>query len=101
VRKEEDGSVAGVAIADLDHDGKLDLVQFEGASSGLLSEHDYEQAREVLEPGASAAILIYENTWAAPFVSAVRKSGAELVSSGRIPADALLEALDAREAAEV
>ena len=101
VRKEEDGSVAGVAIADLDHDGSLDLVQFEGASSGLLSEHDYEQARDVLEPGASAAILIYENTWAAPFVSAVRKSGAELVASGRIPADALLEALDAREGAEV
>jgi len=101
VRKDEDGTIEGVAIADLDHDGTLDLVQFEGASSGLLSEHDYEQARDVLEPGASAAILIYENTWAAPFAAAARRSGAEFVASGRIPVDALLEALEQREAAEV
>src|SRR5512144_2185118 len=66
VRKNEDGSVQGLAVTDLDSDGSLDLVQFEGASSGLLGEDEYQDASEVLEPGASAAILVYENTWAAP-----------------------------------
>lgn len=99
VTREEDGTVKGLTIADLDADGKLDLAVFEGASSGLLSQHDYDQASEVLEPGASAAILIYENRWAAPFAAAVRRSGAQLVASGRIPGDVLMEALG--EGAEV
>jgi Family of unknown function (DUF6325) len=101
VRKEEDGTVSGLAIADIDHDGSLDLVQFEGASSGLLGQDDYDQASAALEPGRAAAILIYENRWAAPFAAAVRRSGAELIASGRIPVDSLLKALDEREAAEV
>lgn len=101
VHKTEDGAVEGLAIADVDGDGTLDLVQFEGASSGLLDQDDYDSAGEALEPGASAAILVYENRWAAPFAAAVRRSGAELVASGRIPLDALLGTLDALEAAEV
>jgi hypothetical protein len=102
VRKNEDGSVDavdGLLVADLDQDGTLDLAEFEGASSGLLSEHDYDEAGSALEPGASAAILIYENRWAAPFAAAVRGSGAELIASGRIPVDALMEALEESEAA--
>jgi uncharacterized protein DUF6325 len=101
VHKEEDGSVGGLAIADIDHDGKLDLVQFEGAGSGLIGQGDYDEASSAIEPGASAAILIYENRWAAPFVTAVRGSGAQVVSSGRIPAEDLLAALDQLEAAGV
>jgi hypothetical protein len=100
VRKEEDGTVRGVAIADLDHDGSLDLVQFEGASSGVLGEDDYEEAGEALEPGTSAAILVYETRWAAPFATALRRSGAQLVASGRIPVNVLLEKLEELEAAE-
>jgi hypothetical protein len=100
VRKEEDGTVRGVAIADLDHDGSLDLVQFEGASSGVLGEDDYEEAGEALEPGTSAAILVYENRWAAPFATALRRSGAQLVASGRIPVNVLLEKLEELEAAQ-
>jgi hypothetical protein len=99
VRKNEDGTLEGLLVADLDQDGTLDLAEFEGASSGLLSEHDYDEAGAALEPGASAAILIYENRWAAPFAAAVRRSGAELIASGRIPVDALMEALEASEAA--
>ena len=99
VRKNEDGTLDGLLVADLDQDGTLDLAEFEGASSGLLSEHDYDEAGAALEPGASAAILIYENRWAAPFAAAVRRSGAELIASGRIPVDALMEALEQSEAA--
>lgn len=99
VRKNEDGKLDGLLVADLDQDGTLDLAEFEGASSGLLSEHDYDEAGAALEPGASAAILIYENRWAAPFAAAVRRSGAELIASGRIPVDALMEALEQSEAA--
>jgi hypothetical protein len=99
VRKNQDGTLDGLLVADLDQDGTLDLAEFEGASSGLLSEHDYDEAGAALEPGASAAILIYENRWAAPFAAAVRRSGAELIASGRIPVDALLEALEESEAA--
>jgi hypothetical protein len=99
VQKNDDGSVSGLALADLDSDGVLDLVQFEGASSGLLSEDDYDDAGAALEPGASAAILLYENSWARPFVKAVKAGGAQLIASGRIPAADLAEAVDTLETA--
>ena len=100
VTKDEEGTVAGVAITDLDADGKLDLVEFAGASSGMLDQEDYDEAGSALEPGASAAILVYENRWAAPFETAVRKNGAQLVASGRIPVNALLQKLDELESVE-
>jgi uncharacterized membrane protein len=99
VRRETDGSVRGLAIADLDHDGRLDLAVFEGASSGLLDDDDLQEAGTAIEPGSSAAVLLYENVWAAPFAAAVRRAGGELVASGRIPAQAVLAALDATEKA--
>jgi hypothetical protein len=98
VMKEEDGRVRGLAITDLDEDGTLDLVQFEGASWGVLGQEDFDEAGAALEPGTSAAILVYENRWAAPFATALRRSGAQLVASGRIPVNALLEKLDELEA---
>ncbi len=100
VMKDQDGTVKGLALTDLDADGSLDLVKFEGASSGLLGEDEYQEAGAALEPGTSAAILVYENRWAAPFASALRRSGAQLVASGRIPVNALLEKLEELEAAE-
>ena len=71
-----------------------------GASSGLLSEEDAEEAATALEPGTSAAVLVYENLWAAPFAVALRRSGAQLVANGRIPVQAILAALDAAEGSE-
>lgn len=99
IAKGEDGSVTLLDIAALaDESGPLgDLV---GASSGLLSEEDAEEAATALEPGTSAAVLIYENLWAAPFAVALRRSGAQLVANGRIPVQALLAALDAAEGSE-
>jgi len=98
VQKDEDGTVSGLAIMDIDSDGQLDLVEFHGASSGLLGQDDYNEAGAALEPGASAAILLYENRWARPFATAVRRSGAQLVASGRIPADDLMEVLETLDA---
>ena len=95
IRKEEDGSIVGLDLNDLNGDPVLTV--FEGASSGLLGDDDYEEAGAALEPGCSAALLVYENTWAAPFASALRRSGAELVASGRIPANAIVAALDELE----
>jgi len=97
IAKDEDGNVAALELADLGGE-VTELAVFEGASSGLLGDDDLEQAGEVLEPGTSAALLVFENTWAAPFVGAVRRSGGELVASGRIPAGEILAALDAAEA---
>jgi hypothetical protein len=97
VKKELDGSVNGIQIADLDGDGELDLSVFEGASSGLLDEDDIAETGGVLEPGSSAGILVYENAWAAPFAAALRRGGGQLVAQGRIPVQALLAAVDAAE----
>jgi hypothetical protein len=95
--KGEDGTIAAVEIADLGGE-VTELAVFEGASSGLLDSEDLDLAGEALEPGTSAALLVYENTWAGPFAAAVRRSGGQLVASGRIPATDLLAALDAVEA---
>jgi hypothetical protein len=94
VRKGADGHVAAVQVADVDGDGELDLTVFEGASSGLLDEGDLADGGSVLQPGSSAGILVYENLWAAPFAAALRRGGGQLVASGRIPLEALLEAVN-------
>jgi uncharacterized membrane protein len=96
IAKQEDGTVGGLAISDVGGESEQ-MRAFEGASSGLLSDDDLAEAANALEPGASAALLVYENRWAAPFASAVRRTGGELVASGRIPADALVAALDEAE----
>jgi Family of unknown function (DUF6325) len=97
VTKGLDGTVEGVALADFDGDGELDLAVFEGVSSGLLGEDDVNEAAGVLEPGSSAAILVYENSWAGPFAAAVRRGGGQMVASGRIPVEDVLAVLDALE----
>jgi hypothetical protein len=98
VRKDSDGSATIAELADLDSDGTLDLAVFEGAASGLLGEDDVAEAGHVIEPNSSAALLIYENRWAAPFVHALRRGGAQLVASGYIPLDDVAASLEASEA---
>jgi hypothetical protein len=98
VTKGTDGSVAGIEITDLDADGELDVAVFEGARSGLVDDDDLAEAGSVLEPGSSAGVLVYENLWAAPLARELRRGGAQLVASGRVPVQALLASIEAAEA---
>jgi hypothetical protein len=91
--KDENGSVYAIEIPDLDDA----FTAFVGASSGLIRGEDLEEAAEALEPGTSAAVLIWENRWAAPVAIALRRSGGQLIASGRIPVQAIIAALDATE----
>ena len=96
IRKDEDGSVSGLSLQDLGDDG-VELTAFEGASSGLLGDDDLAEAAAAVEPGCSAGVLLFENTWAAPFAAAMRRSGGELVAFGRIPINALMAALETED----
>jgi uncharacterized membrane protein len=98
VTKDEDGSVAGLELNELGEQVEQ-FAAFAGASSGLLGDDDLNEAANALEPGTSAAVLVYENRWAAPLAAALRRSGGELVASGRIPIQDLEAALDAAEQA--
>ncbi|MFF4399551.1 DUF6325 family protein [Streptomyces sp. NPDC001480] len=95
VRKDTDGSVTAMELQEIGDE--IDLTVFEGASSGVLDQSDLDDAGAALEPGNSAAVLVYENVWAAPLARALRREGAQLVASGRIPVQALLASLDATE----
>ncbi|MFD0267226.1 DUF6325 family protein [Streptomyces sp. NPDC127106] len=97
--KLEDGSVQGIALADVNGDGELDLTLFEGVSTGLIGEDDMAEAGSLLQPGDSAAVLLYENTWAAPLAAALRRADARMIASGRVPVQDVIEALDALESA--
>jgi len=99
ITKGEDGSVAGLEIDELAEQIE-ELRVFAGASSGLLSDEDTAEAAQALEPGTSAALIVFENRWAAPFAKAVRRSGGQLVASGRIPVQAVLAALEQAEESE-
>lgn len=101
VTRDEDGTIA---VAELrDHDDSLvgELRSLEADLSLMLAVEDVERIGGDLEPGSAAAVLVWENTWAAPFASAVRHSGGELLAMGRIPTQALIAAAEEdREAAE-
>jgi hypothetical protein len=98
IRKELDGSVVRLNLADLEQEEQTDLAVFEGASSGLLDQEDIDQTAALIAPDSAAGLLVYENRWAAPLAVALRRGGGQLVASGRIPVQALLAALDAAEA---
>jgi hypothetical protein len=100
VTKEADGTVAGFTVDGIDKDRIGDFAVFEGASSGLLGDDDVAAAADAMEPGESAVVIVYENSWAGPFAAAVRRNGGQLIATQRIPTQELLGALEAIEAAE-
>jgi hypothetical protein len=100
VTKGEDGSVEASELRDADDSEIGELRALERDLAILLAEEDIEEIGETLEPCSAAAVLVWENTWAAPFGSAVRRSGGQLLGSGRIPTQALIAAVEAdRQAA--
>jgi uncharacterized protein DUF6325 len=95
LRKELDGSVEVAELHELAAVDVGELLALEADLAMLLAEEDVEAIGGALEPGSIAAVLVYENSWAGPFASSVRRSGGQLVASGRIPTQALLAAVEA------
>jgi hypothetical protein len=95
LKKDSEGTLEAYELADLDDTELGELRSHEAELAMLLSEDDVNALAAAIEPGSSAAVLVWENKWAAPFGAAVRHSGGQLVASGRIPAQALLAAIEA------
>lgn len=95
LKKDQDGSIEAFELSDLE-DGEIgELRRHESALALLLSEDDVTAVAAAMDPGTSAGVLVWENTWAAPFATAVRRAGGQLVASGRIPIQAMVAALEA------
>jgi hypothetical protein len=99
LRKDDDGNLEAFEMADLDESELGELRTYEAEIAMLLSAEDVESVAAAVEPGSSAACLVFENRWAAPFASAVRRAGGQLVANGRIPVQALLASIEADSAA--
>ena len=100
LKKDQDGALEAFELSDLDPSEVGELRSYEQELGMLLSEDDATAVAAAVEPGSSAAVLVWENTWAAPFASAVRRSGGQLVASGRIPIQAMLAVIEADEESE-
>ena len=100
VTKDPDGSVEVAELHEVDDSTIGQLRGLETELALLLAEEDLEEIGKALEPGSVGAVLVWENRWAAPFGSSVRRSGGQLVASGRIPAQAILAAIEADEETE-
>lgn len=98
LRRNADGALETAEISDLDESELGGVRVAEADLAMVLSEQDVMDLAETIEPGHSAAVVVWENQWAAPFGSAVRKAGGQLVASGRIPTQAVIAALEADEA---
>ena len=95
--KGEDGSVEAMELSDVDELGPLQAVEAQLAE--LLAADDVAHLASAMEPGSTAGVLIWENLWAAPFASAARRSGGQLIANGRIPIQAIIASIEADEAA--
>jgi hypothetical protein len=95
VTKSDDGTFSGFDATGLEQGRVGDFHVFEGASSGLLGDEDVSTAADAIEPGTSAVMIMYENRWAAPFISAVHANGGVFVGAQRIPHQDLIDAVEA------
>ncbi len=94
--KDEDGTVDAMELSDIPELGELEKVEAQLAE--LLAAEDVEHLAAAMEPGSTAGVLIWENLWAAPFASAARRSGGQLIATGRIPIQAIIASIEADEA---
>jgi hypothetical protein len=95
VTKNDDGTFSGFDATGLERGKVGDFQVFEGASSGLLGDDEVATAADAIEPGTSAVMIMYENRWAAPFISAVHANGGVFVDAQRIPHQDLIDAVEA------
>jgi hypothetical protein len=93
--KKEDGSVEAMELSDIEDLGPLQALETELAD--LLAADDVAHLAAAMEPGSTAGVLIWENLWAAPFASAARRSGGQLIANGRIPIQAIIASIEADE----
>lgn len=100
VEKDDDGNVASLELNELEGTVSAHLDVFDGASTGMLGDEDASVASEGLEPGESAVLICFENSWAAPFVTSVMRNGGKVLAFERIPAEDLIETLSALDGAE-
>ena len=91
--KDADGTVDAAELSDVGELGELEAIEAELAE--LLAADDVDHLAAAMEPGSTAGVLIWENTWAAPFASAVRRSGGQLIANGRIPIQAIIASIEA------
>ncbi len=101
LKKDEDGTIEAFELSDFEDTEIGELRRHEGELAMLLSEDDVNAVAAAIDPGTTAGVLVWENSWAAPFASAVRHSGGQLVASGRIPIQALAAAIEADEANDI
>lgn len=94
IKKDDDGSVEAFEVADIDPGILGGIRELERELADLLSEDDVASVAQAMEPGSTAGLLVYENLWAAPFASAVRRAGGQLIANGRIPVQGILAALE-------
>jgi uncharacterized protein DUF6325 len=96
--KSEDGTVDAMELSDIEQLGPLRKVEAQLAE--LLAEEDVAHLAAAMDPGSTAGVLIWENLWAAPFASAARRSGGQLIATGRIPIQAIIASIEADDAHE-
>ena len=94
--KQEDGTVEAIELSDVNELGELEAVEAQLAE--LLAAEDVAHLANAMEPGSTAGVLIWENLWAAPFASAARRSGGQLIANGRIPIQAIIASIAADNA---
>ena len=91
--KDQDGAVEAMELSDIAELGELATLEAELAE--LLAEEDVEHLAAAMDPGSTAGVLIWENLWAAPFASAARRSGGQLIATGRIPIQSIIASIEA------
>jgi hypothetical protein len=96
--KNDDGSVEAMELSDLPQLGEL--AKLEAQLAQTLAEEDVENLAAAMDPGSVAGVLVYENLWAAPFASAMRRAGGQLIANGRIPIQAIIAAVESDAALE-
>ena len=99
IAKDSAGGASKVDVDKLAKPDGVDLSAWAGSSSGLLDRTDVDEIAAAIQPGSVAAVIVYENRWAAEFVAAARRNGGVLIASQRVGVQAVLDALDAAEAA--